>query len=178
MPSSTTVYGFPYPVSTDNVSAGAGAIQNLAQAIEDLLDTSPNPGGFLRYYQQDDTAGRTTTNCSSTPKDVNLGNTLSFTNGKSGFFALIVSGNANNTSTAANGFVLGAKVTGGSIATNDVALTTDIAGTGRGGGSSIQFYTATAGASMTVTPRIRTILAGGTDSITVYQFRLQVVTFG
>lgn len=174
----TAVYSFPYPTGTDSINTGDTAIQNLAQKIEDLLDTSPNAGGFFRYYQVEDTAGRTTLNCSSTPKNVTSGSTLNFTNGKSGFFAVIMSGNLNNTTTAANGFSFGALVTGGSVASNDVALSTDVTGTGRGGGASIQFYTATAGASMTVTPRVRTILAGGADTIVAYQYRIQVVTFG
>lgn len=178
MAGTTAVYGFPYPTGTDSINTGDTAIQSLAQKIEDLLDTSPNAGGLFRYYNSDDSNNRTTINCSSTPKNVTSGVALNFTNGKSGFFAVIITGNANNTTTAANGWAFGATVTGGSVTANDVQLSTDLAGTGRGGGASIQFYTATAGASMTVTPRVRTILAGGADTIIVYQSRIQVVTFG
>lgn len=178
MAGTTTNYGFPYPTSTDLLSDGAAKIQDLAQSIEDFIDGSEAANKLFNYDQSEDTNSRTTANCSSGPKAV-AGSTasLSFTIGKSGFFAVIVSGNANNTSTAANGWALGASVSGGGIS-SDVELSSDPSGTSRCGGSSIKFFDGTPGATITVTPRIRTILAGGTDNIVVYQHKLQILSLG
>lgn len=41
MPGNTPTYSFPYPVSTDFVKDGATAIQSLAQAVEDTIETFP-----------------------------------------------------------------------------------------------------------------------------------------
>lgn len=41
MPSTTPTYGFPYPLSTDFVKDGATNIQNLAQSVEDTIETFP-----------------------------------------------------------------------------------------------------------------------------------------
>lgn len=178
MAGTTANYGFPYPTGTDSVNVGDNKIQELAQAIEDFIDGSEAANKLFNYDSSEDTTNRTTTNCSSTPKNVtSSAASLSFTVGKSGFFAVIVSGNANNTTTAANGWVLGASVSGGGIS-SDVELSGDTSGTGRAGGSAIKFFDATAGATITVTPRVRTILTGGTDTIVVYQHRLQIVSLG
>jgi hypothetical protein len=41
MPANTPTYSFPYPLSTDFVKDGATNIQNLAQAVEDTIETLP-----------------------------------------------------------------------------------------------------------------------------------------
>lgn len=178
MAGTTSVYGFPYPTGTDSINTGDTKIQELAQAIEDFIDGSEAAGKMFNYQASEDTNNRTTTNCSSTPKNVTGATSgFSFTVGGSGFFAVIVSGNANNTSTAANGWALGASVSGGGIS-SDVELSVDTTGTSRGGGSSIKFFDATPGASITLAPRVRTILTGGTDTIVVYQHKIAIVSFG
>lgn len=179
MPGTTSMYGFPYPTSTDNVSDGASKIQELAQSIEDFIDGSEAVGKLFNYDFLEDTTNRTATNCSSTPKNLTGASTLgyTFTVGKSGLFAVLVSGNANNTSTAANGWALGASISGGGLSA-DVELSSDLSGTGRGGGTSVKFFDATSGATLTFNPRVRTILTGGTDSIVVYQHKIAVISFG
>lgn len=39
MPSSTPIYGFPYPLGTDPLGQGAQDIENLATAVETVLST-------------------------------------------------------------------------------------------------------------------------------------------
>lgn len=180
MAGTTTNYAFPYPTSTDNVSDGATKIQSLADSIDSFISGSEASGKLFNFTAYEDTTNRTTTNCSTTPKNVTGASTIgsTFVVGKSGFFAVIVSGNANNTTTAANGWVLGAQVSGSGITTTDVELSGDITGTSRAGGNSIKFFDATAGATITIDPRIRVISTGTADTIIVYQHKIQVVSFG
>jgi len=178
MAGTTTNYGFPYPTGTDSINTGDTKIQELAQAIEDFIDGSEASGKLFNFNTNEDVNNRTTTNCSSTPKNVASSTAgFTFTLGASGLFAVIVSGNANNTTTAANGWALGASVSGGGISA-DVELSSDTSGTSRAGGSSIRIFDGTGGATVTLTPRIRTILTGGSDSIIVYQHRIQVISLG
>lgn len=179
MAGTTAAYGFPYPTGTDSINTGDTKIQELAQAIEDFIDGSEASGKLFNYDSSEDLTNRTTTNCSSSPKNVTSASTLgyTFTVGKSGLFAIMVSGNANNTSTAANGWAFGASISGGGISA-DVELSSDLSGTGRGGGTSVKYFDATAGATLTINPRVRTILTGGTDTIVVYQHKIAVISLG
>lgn len=179
MAGTTTNYGFPYPTSTDLVRNGASAMQSLADSVDSFIAGSEAFGKLFNYDFLEDTTNRTATNCSSTPKNLTGASTLGYTFqlGKSGFFGILVSGNANNTSVAANGWALGASISGAGV-TADVELSTDLSGTGRGGGAAIKFFDGTPGGTITINPRVRTILAGGTDSIVVYQHKIAVVSFG
>jgi hypothetical protein len=178
MAGTTSAYGFPYPTGTDSINTGDTKIQELAQAIEDFIDGSEASGKLFNFNSNEDVNNRTTINCSSTPKNVASSTAgFNFTLGASGLFAVIVSGNANNTTTAANGWALGASVSGGGISA-DVELSSDPAGTSRAGGSSFRVFDGTGGATVTLTPRVRTILTGGADSIIVYQHRIQVISLG
>ena len=67
MPSTTPTYSFPYPVSTDFVKDGASNIQNLAQAVEDTIETLPTRvadliiNGSMRVAQRGTSATGLTT---------------------------------------------------------------------------------------------------------------------
>jgi hypothetical protein len=179
MAGTTSNYAFPYPTSGDNIADGATKIQALADSIDTYISGSEAFGKLFDYNYGEDLTSRSTTNCSSTPKAIASSSAnFTFTNGKSGVFALVMSGNANNTTTAANGFAIGCRVTIGATEYGNVELSTDVSGTGRGGGSSIKFYDLTAGASVVLVPYVRTILAGGADTIVTYQHKIQVLTMG
>lgn len=180
MAGTTTNYAFPYPTSSDSINQGANKIQELADALDSYISGSEATGKLFNFTAFEDTTNRTTTNCSTTPKNVTGASTIgsTFVVGKSGFFAVIVSGNANNTTTAGNGWVLGAQVSGAGMATTDVELSGDITGTSRSGGNSIKFFDATGGATITIDPRVRVISTGTADTIVVYQHKIQVVSFG
>jgi hypothetical protein len=180
MAGTTTNYGFPYPTSTDLVRNGATAIQSFADSVDTFIAGSEAFGKLFNFERFEDANNRTTLNCSTTPKNVTGATTIgtTVTIGKSGFFAVIVSGNANNTTTAANGWVLGAQVSGAGMATSDVELSGDITGTSRSGGNSIKFFDATGGATITIDPRVRVVQTGTADTIVVYQHKIQVVSFG
>lgn len=180
MAGTTTAYGFPYPTGTDSVNTGDTAIQNLAQSIEDFIDGSEGLNKLFNHVITTDTTNRTTTNNNTTEKNVTGASTTTITVGKSGFFAVIGNANVNNTTTAANGWVYGLKVTGSTSGTIDtVALANSAVGTSRAGGSFINFYdSANPGETITIQPQVRVVSTGTADTIVVYQSTVQVVTFG
>ena len=180
MAGTTTGYSFPYPTGTDSINTGDTAIQSLAQTIEDFIKGSEGSGKLFNAATTTDTTNRTTTNCSTTEKNVTGASTTTITLGKSGMFAVIGNANCNNTTTAANGWVYGLKVTGSVSGTIDsVALANSAVGTSRAGGSFINFYdSANAGETITIQPQVRVVSTGTVDTIVVYQATVQVVTFG
>lgn len=180
MAGTTSAYGFPYPTGTDSINTGDTKIQELAQAIEDFIDGSEALNKLFNHVVTTDINNRTTTNNNTTEKNVTGASTTTITVGKSGFFAVMGNANCNNTTTAANGWVYGLKVTGSVSGTIDtVALANSAVGTSRSSASFINFYdSSNPGETITIQPQVRVIQTGTADTIVVYQSTVQVVTFG
>jgi hypothetical protein len=51
MPANTPIYNFPYPVGTDFVKDGAVAIEDLALAVETVIDSLPSGALITRNAQ-------------------------------------------------------------------------------------------------------------------------------
>lgn len=165
MAGTTTGYGFPYPTGSDLVRNGDNAIQSLAQSVEDLLD-----GNFIQIFADNNSTTLTTTSSSySTRSDCSV----TFTNGKSGKFAVILTVVTFN-SGANNNFASYEIVGSTTVAAGSDGTVVAGNGTGRSGGSAVRVFTGTPGVSTSVTLAIQT--SGGTMSVpTAY---LQVVTLG
>jgi len=181
MAGTTSNYAFPYPTGTDSINTGDTKIQELADSLDAFISGSEASGKLFNHVGTTDTTNRTTTNCSTTEKNVTGASTTTITVGKSGFFAVIGTVNAVNNTTASNGWVYGLKVTGSVSGTIDtVALANSaVSTTARSGGSFINFYdSANAGETITIQPQVRVVQTGTADTIIVYQSTVQVVTFG
>jgi len=180
MAGTTTNYGFPYPTGTDSINTGDTKIQELADSLDSFISGSEALGKLFNVNSTTDTTNRTTTNCSTTEKNVTGASTTTITLGKSGVFAVFVTGNVNNTTTAANGWVYGVKVTGSVSGTIDpIALASSNVGTSRSGSTCVNFYdSSNPGETITLQPMVRVVSTGTADTIIVYQSNVQIVTFG
>lgn len=180
MAGTTTNYAFPYPTGTDSINTGDTKIQELADSLDAFISGSEALGKLFNAVKDTDTTNRTTTGCSTTEKNVTGAGTTTITLGKSGFFAVIANANVNNTTTAANGWVYGVKVTGSVSGLIDpISLASSLVGTARLGASVINFYdSSNAGETITLQPMVRVVSTGTSDTIIVYQSTIQAVTFG
>lgn len=180
MAGTTANYAFPYPTGTDSINQGDTKIQELADSLDAFISGSEALGKLFNVTTNTDATNRTTTNNNTTEKNVTGASTTTITVGKSGVFAVIGNCNANNTTTAANGWVYGLKVTGSVSGTIDtVALANSAVGTSRVSGSFVNFYdSSNPGETITIQPQVRVVQTGTTDTIVVYQSSTQIVTFG
>ena len=174
MAGTTTNFAFPYPTGTDSINTGDTKIQELADSLDSFISGS-EAVGKLWDIKVDNTDATTYTVASGTTSFASFGSsvTYTFTTGKSGLFEVKLTGNFNNTTTAANGMALAYDISGGLYT---AALGEAQVVTGRGGATLSRFHDGTGSTSYTITLKARTVTSTGT--LTLYNHGIQVITYG
>ena len=172
----TTYYGFTVPTNADLVRNGATAISTLGTNLDDFISGS-SASGKLFYLAADsqNTTSRTTT--STTWVNTATVHSVTFTPGKSQFFAVIWRASMAN-SASGNRMDCGINVTGGLTSSPSLYQCVQLEGTTRTAGTHVEFFdvgaASTSPSSITVTLQFQT--TAGT--LTCYDSSIQVVCFG
>lgn len=172
----TTYYGFTVPTSSDLVRNGATAISTLGTNIDDFISGS-SASGKLFYLAADSVNSTSRTTTSTTWVNTATVHSVTFTPGKSQFFAVIWSVAMANSATG-NRMDAGINITGGLASSPSLYHAVQLEGTTSQSGLHIQFFdagaAATSPASITATLQFQT--TAGT--LTCYNSSIQVVCFG
>lgn len=179
MAGTTTNYGFPYPTSGDNVSAGAAKIQELAQSLEDFFDTAAGASAFVGIggnstYAQNTAYSRASVTTSFVTLNTPSSLTYTFTPRSSGLFMVNFSGNGK-ASTAGVNWWISPDISGG--ATLGANKARGIAGTGTDVVSGAATYVVDGTANTTITIAIQAQAASST-TVTLNDHMMQVVYLG
>lgn len=172
MASTTPNYGWAVPTSTDLVRDGATAVQTLGNTIDSFIAGSSGAGKLFNIVSDVTGLGGTT---SSASYSAISGFTTTFTTGKSGMFAVVVSARITNGGATTISYVapqLSGAVT--ESASDNKALIGY--GTAFAGASQVYFYDGTPNTSCTVAMYSKN--STGTTTLTTALGRIQVVTFG
>lgn len=171
MAGNTTNYALAYPSSTDDISAGAARIQELADDLDALL---------VGTYLVPTTHVSTNTNYSRTGSTtfgaITGAPTQSITTGKSGIVVIMLTADIANTTTTGNGMALTYNLTGPTTVTGGYAkaITTQNA---RTGASLVQVHSLTANSTYTLTLQGASI-AGTSQVLNVYNHTIQSLKLG
>ena len=172
----TTYYGFTVPTSADLVRNGATAISTLGTNLDDFISGS-SASGKLFYLAASSTNSTSRTTTSTTWANTATVHSVTFTPGKSQFFAVIWRASMSNSATG-NRMECGVNITGGLTSSPDLYNCVQLEGTTRVAGTHVQFFDAGAAsaspASITVTLQFQT--TAGT--LTCFDSNIQVVCFG
>jgi hypothetical protein len=179
MAGTTTNYSFPYPDSTDDVSAGATKIQELAQKLEDFFDNAAGSSAFIGLggasdltvstaYSRAMTAGAAFVTLNS-PSAL----TYTFTPRASGLFMLTFSGNGK--SSAATNWWISPDISGGATLASGQARSIAGNGTSNQSGSCVYLVDGTANTAITVAIQGKSTSA---STVTLNDHMMQVVYLG
>jgi hypothetical protein len=178
MAGTTTNYSFPYPTSTDNVSAGAAKIQELAQSLEDFFDGAEAGSAFIdvaNSSELDDNTAYSRTGVTTSFVAFNSPSSVSytFTPRASGLIMLNFSGNGK-ASTNVNWWI-SVDVSGGATLAANKARS--IAGTGTGitSGATTFLLDGTANTAITCVVQAQ---AASSATITLNDHMMQAVYLG
>lgn len=166
MAGTTTNYALPYPTGSDLLRNGDNAIQSLAEAVENLLDTS--------FITRTEDTGSSITSTTSTSYANRTDCQVTFTTGASGVFQVILEVDLESTNTA-SAAVASVDITGAltQAATDTFSVKNQSLSLLRAGTS--KFFVGTPKTSCTVTLAVRS--SAGNNAI-FNSARIQVVTFG
>lgn len=177
MAGTTTNYGFPYPTSTDNVSAGAAKIQELAQSIEDFFDTAAGASAFIGLGGNSDLTVSTAYSRSVGAAFATLNSpsslTYTFTPRASGLFMVNFSGNGKNSITS--NWWISVDVSGGATLAAGQARSISGSGTGIQSGGFSFVLDGTANTSITLAVQGKSTSTG---TVTLNDHMIQVVYLG
>lgn len=170
MPANTPAYSFPYLLGTDPNDTIDTGFQNLAQAIEDFIDT-PGSGKLFHLAGSDDTSTAQTTTSTSYQNKTDC--QVAFTTGKSGVFVVILSAALSNSTagaiTRASIDITGAVTAGGGANPNIVCAQTN-----RIGASVMKVFAGTPSTATTVT----LCMSASAGTGTVHDATIQVINLG
>lgn len=173
MATTTTNYGFTIPQSSDLVRNGATAIATLGQNIDDFIAGSSATGKLFYIAGFDSTSTAQTTTSATFVNKTDC--QVSFTTGKSGVFAVILTANVH-TSSAGTGCIASYDISGALTSAADNGRAVINRSTERIQASQIRLFDGTPNTSCTVTLAMASGAAGTT--VTVNEANIQVVCLG
>jgi hypothetical protein len=178
MAGTTSNYSFPYPTSTDNVSAGAAKIQELAQSLEDFFDGAESGSAFIDVANSsdlDDNTAYSRTGVTTSWVNFNSPSSVSytFTPRASGLIMLNFSGNGK--ASGAVNWWISVDLSGG--ATLNANKARSIAGTGTDTTSGATTFLVDGTANTAITCVVQAQAASST-TVTLNDHMMQAVYLG